>query len=819
MPEVEVLVQLDTGASRRERLSLDGRRFTIGRHAQNAVRLEGDNVSREHALVDLLADRMRVEDASSNGTLAGSVMLRREAAELPYGTPVKIGSYTLVIGAATSPASHAPGGPEATIEVRREIHRMLLENLDLAKLDAAKIDDPSMRPRVLGALRRIVKNLDPRIAPEVDRDVLVGELADEALGLGPLERFLADPTISEIMVVDPATIYVERAGALTRVDARFTDDERVRAVIERIVTPLGRRIDESSPLVDARLRDGSRVNAVIRPLALRGSCVTIRRFPTKALSLERLVAVGALTEAMGRFLVRSVAVRRNIVISGGTGSGKTTLLNVLSAAIPDGERIITIEDAAELQLAQPHVVPLETRPPNMEGKGEYTIRDLVRNALRMRPDRIVVGECRGGEALDMLQAMNTGHDGSLTTTHANSPAEALARLETLAMMAGIELPARAIREQIATSIHLVVQVARMSDGTRKVTCISEVAGLEEAGALEERPIFEFCRTGTGPDGKVLGVFRATGYLPSFLDQFIVQGLVRPGGALPMSAVDLALLKWAGSLLVVTGAFVWTMAAAGSPDGWPRRLWAGYVELLEGRLRRMYRWTSGHKIAGAQVAFMVGCAALRVLVGLPAWYLLAAAGAVVPPWWIERMRRRRVVALEGQIDGFLVALSNALKATPSVADAFQSVGALLPCPMCDEIATALKEVRFGSTLEEALSHMAARVGSAQLDAALSTVLIGRQIGGNLPKILDATAGSLREMGRLEGVVRTKTAEGKMQVWVLAVFPMALVMAISAISPGTFDPLTESPTGFALIAMAVLFWASGLLVARRILAVDI
>jgi pilus assembly protein CpaF len=529
MPEIDVLIQAEGGQARRERLRLDEQWFSIGRHAQNAVRLEGDNVSREHARVELLVDRMRVEDASSNGTLAGSVMLRHEAIELPYGTPVKVGPYTLVIGAEASAQPPALAATECTIDLRREIHRLLLENLDLAKLDPAKVDDPSMRPRVLTALRRIVRNLDPRIAPHVDRDVLVGELADEALGLGPLERFLADPTITEIMVVDPGTIYVERGGALTRTDARFTDDERVRAVIERIVTPLGRRIDESSPLVDARLRDGSRVNAIIKPLAVRGSCVTIRRFPGKALTLDRLIDIAAISHAMGRFLVRSVAVRRNIVISGGTGSGKTTLLNILSAAIPEGERIITIEDAAELQLAQPHVVSLETRPSNMEGKGEYTIRDLVRNALRMRPDRIVVGECRGGEALDMLQAMNTGHDGSLTTTHANSPGEALARLETLALMGGLELPARAIREQIASSIHLVVQVARLSDGSRKVTRVSEVAGLEEeGGAMKERPIFEFRRTGTGPEGKVLGDFRATGYLPSFLDQFIVQGLVRPG---------------------------------------------------------------------------------------------------------------------------------------------------------------------------------------------------------------------------------------------------------------------------------------------------
>ena len=262
---------------------------------------------------------------------------------------------------------------------------MLLEHLDLATIDAKKLDDPSMRPKVLNALRRIVAQIDAKIPPEMDRDGLIGELADEALGLGPLERFLSDGTITEIMVVDPNTIYIEQGGKITLSTARFTDDERVRAVIERIVTPLGRRIDESSPLVDARLKDGSRVNAVIRPIALRGACITIRKFSKVPLTLEKLISYGSINDRMGRFLTRCVHAKKNIVISGGTGSGKTTLLNVLSGAIPDDERIVTIEDAAELQLRQPHVVSLETRPANLEGRGEYTIRDLVKNALRMRP--------------------------------------------------------------------------------------------------------------------------------------------------------------------------------------------------------------------------------------------------------------------------------------------------------------------------------------------------------------------------------------------------------------------------------------------------
>jgi len=427
-----------------------------------------------------------------------------------------------------TPAGAARDRGLDAVALRRRIHQELLKNVDLTKMDATRSNDGALRPRVITALKRIVQELAVLIPPHVVHDQLIGELVEEALGLGPLEPLLADPTVTEIMVVDPRTIYVERSGRLELTSAIFTDDERVRAVIERIVTPLGRRIDESQPLVDARLPDGSRVNAIIRPLALRGTCITIRKFPKFRLGVDELIALGSLSIPMARFLARCVLVKKNILISGGTGSGKTTLLNVLSGTIPSDERIVTIEDAAELQLHQPHVVTLETKAPNMEGKGAFTIRDLVRNSLRMRPDRIIVGECRGGEALDMLQAMNTGHDGSLTTIHANSPTEALARLETLALMAGLDLPARAIREQIGRSIHVIVQQARMSDGSRRVTHISEIDELDDSGRFEVRNIFEFDQTGVGGKGEVQGDFQATGYLPSFLDEFFVRGVLGPG---------------------------------------------------------------------------------------------------------------------------------------------------------------------------------------------------------------------------------------------------------------------------------------------------
>ena len=578
--DLDVLIRTDAGEQRTSRLQTNGS-VTIGRDDRCDLKLESDLVSRKHVVIRFGNRTMRVEDHSTNGTMAGQHLLRRTAVDVDIGTPISVGEYTVTIHPAGAKrrarpepsrrehvAAHAPARPAmptrvppppepevrpeeprqpaprkqprsedqaapskrsaAKSELRREIHRQLLENLDLATMSASKLDDPSLRPKVLVALRRICEQMGQRIPESLDRDQLVGELADEALGLGPLEEFLSDPSISEVMVVDADTIYVEKNGRIELTDARFTDDERVRAVIERIVTPLGRRIDESSPLVDARLKDGSRVNAVIKPIALRGSCITIRKFAKTPLTLDKLYEFGGLTPQMGRFLSRSVVAKKNVVISGGTGSGKTTLLNVLSAAIPDDERIVTIEDAAELQLEQPHVVSMETRPANMEGKGEYTIRDLLRNAMRMRPDRIVVGECRGGEALDMLQAMNTGHDGSLTTTHANSPEEALTRLETLALMAGVELPSRAVREQIASSIDLIVQQTRFADGTRRITAVSEVAGIEEDGRFQLLPIFEFVRSGTGSHGEVMGEHKPTGYLPSFLNEFIVMGLVKRG---------------------------------------------------------------------------------------------------------------------------------------------------------------------------------------------------------------------------------------------------------------------------------------------------
>ncbi|HUJ28866.1 MAG TPA: ATPase, T2SS/T4P/T4SS family [Myxococcales bacterium] len=405
------------------------------------------------------------------------------------------------------------------------VHDRLIEAMDLRRLDLDAMASEELWTKTEGTIRQIVSKMDQsgEIDAHVDREELITDVLNEALGLGPLEVYLADEGISEIMVNSPTQVYVEREGKLERVQKAFSSPQAVLGVIERIVAPLGRHIDESSPLVDARLADGSRVNAIIPPLALKGPCITIRKFKRDLLTADNLIDFGTLTPQMAEFLDTCVKVRRNIVISGGTGSGKTTLLNILSSYIPERERIVTIEDAAELQLPQDHVVSLEARPANIEGKGQITIRDLVRNSLRMRPDRIVVGECRGGEALDMLQAMNTGHDGSLTTLHANTPRDALSRLETMVLMSGMDLPVRAIREQIAAAVNLIIQQTRFADGTRKVTAISEVSGME-MDVITMQDIFTFKQEGFDADGKVEGRFVATGFVPKFYDDLQRRGI-------------------------------------------------------------------------------------------------------------------------------------------------------------------------------------------------------------------------------------------------------------------------------------------------------
>lgn len=409
------------------------------------------------------------------------------------------------------------------IELRKSGHARLIAAIDLRRLNVARMSEEELSTTVGGLLRTVLSS-DPTFArPGIPTEALFKSIFDEVIGLGPLESLLADESITEIMVNRYNEIFIERGGQLTRSSTIFTDDQAVLGAIERIVAPLGRRIDESSPMVDARLKDGSRVNAVIPPLALKGPNITIRKFSKRKLQGEDLVRFGSLSPHMIDFLRVAVERRANIVISGGTGSGKTTLLNVLSNFIPDNERIVTVEDAAELQLSQSNLVSLEARPANMEGKGAVHIRDLVKNTLRMRPDRIVVGECRGGEALDMLQAMNTGHDGSLTTAHANSPRDCLSRLEVMTLMAGLDLPVHAIREQVVSAVDLIVQQTRFSCGTRRVTHVTEVSGIE-SGTVQMQDVFVFRQSGYNSEGKVQGTFHSTGYIPDFYQDLIRRGI-------------------------------------------------------------------------------------------------------------------------------------------------------------------------------------------------------------------------------------------------------------------------------------------------------
>jgi pilus assembly protein CpaF len=407
--------------------------------------------------------------------------------------------------------------------MKARLHRTLINRMDLTKLSSLT---PEQVHAEVSRLAETVLAQEAMPLSVSERERLVNDVQHELFGLGPLEPLLADSTISDILVNRHDMIYIERRGKLEPTNVRFKDDEHLMRVIERIVSSVGRRIDESSPMVDARLQDGSRVNAIIPPLAIDGPVVSIRRFGSDPLKMSTLIDFKALTKDIADMLQMVVTARLNVLISGGTGAGKTTLLNALSAYIPENERIVTIEDSAELQLQQPHTVRLETRPPNIEGRGEVTQRDLVRNALRMRPDRIVIGEVRGGEAIDMLQAMNTGHDGSLTTIHANTPRDALSRLETMIQMTGMRLSDRAMRQQIASALNLVVQVARLSDGSRRVTSISEITGMEgETITMQE--IFQYERTGVDAQGTVLGRFRPTGIRPRFAERLKACGLQLP----------------------------------------------------------------------------------------------------------------------------------------------------------------------------------------------------------------------------------------------------------------------------------------------------
>jgi pilus assembly protein CpaF len=524
----------------------------LGRSNDNDITLPSEKISRKHAKIFQQNGDIIIEDLkSANGTYINDNRIT-----IPYALKlsdiIKIEEFTIkvesevltsqeddtfdetVLPSIKKEISPSPSPKPELIDVqisseedkilqlKSKIHSRLIDFMDLKKINLESMEGKDLRDRTEKAVKNILKEIKSEIPKVIKLENLIKEVLDEALGLGPLEDLLADKRVSEIMVNSKDQIYVETGGKLTLSSSNFSSDEAVLGVIERIVAPIGRRIDESSPLVDARLMDGSRVNVIIPPLALNGPTITIRKFSKEKLIADDLVKFGSMNENMVKFLKICVENRKNILISGGTGSGKTTTLNIISSFIPDDERIVTIEDAAELQLSQDHVVSLESRPPNIEGKGAIHIRDLVRNSLRMRPDRIVVGECRGGEALDMLQAMNTGHDGSLTTGHANSPRDMLSRLETMVLMSGVELPSRAIREQIASAIDIIVQ-SRLKCGARKITQICEITGME-GDIITLQDIFAFEQHGFDENGKTIGEFKSSGYIPRFFESLREVGI-------------------------------------------------------------------------------------------------------------------------------------------------------------------------------------------------------------------------------------------------------------------------------------------------------
>jgi pilus assembly protein CpaF len=533
----------------------------IGRGEDNLVILQGWNIGREHAMLSVRKGGVFIEVLGGRAPVViNGAKVQGEHGPLRREDIVTIGSYRLRVlvdqdeaapvrvpqraanapvhldPVASPPAVEPPAAPvtglPATLQPsadmlawRTRVHQSLVRQMDLRRVDVRGMTDDDLRQKTSSLIEEIIeREFADELPRTINRRRLAKQVLDEAIGLGPLEDLLADETVTEVMVNCSDDIYIERAGRIEKSEVIFTSDKAVLAAIERIVAPLGRRIDESSPMVDARLADGSRVNAVIPPVALRGPSLSIRKFSKRKLSGDDLLQYGSVNRQMLEFMQVAVRERRNIVVTGGTGSGKTTLLNILSNFIPDHERIVTIEDAAELRLSQPNLVAMEARPANLEGKGLITIRDLVRNSLRMRPDRIVLGECRGGEALDMLQAMNTGHEGSLTTAHANSPRDALSRLEVMVMMSGMDLPMTVVREQIASAIDLIIHQRRFPCGSRKITHISEITGIE-SGTIQAQDLFTFrARDQGGPGGKVRGEYAATGAVPEFYEELADRGV-------------------------------------------------------------------------------------------------------------------------------------------------------------------------------------------------------------------------------------------------------------------------------------------------------
>ena len=732
------------------------------------------------------------------------------------------------------------------------MHRKLLNRINLEALAEAD------RSRAESEIRTLLGQLLAEEGTPLnlsERETLFTEVLDDVFGLGPLEPLLRDPSVSDVLVNTYNHVFVERAGVLERVPATFQDDAHLLRIIDRIVSRIGRRVDDSSPMVDARLEDGSRVNAIVPPLAVDGPLLSIRRFPAERLRASDLVNLVAMTPQMLEFLAHCVRARLNCLISGGTGAGKTTLLNALSSFISDRERIVTIEDAAELQLHQEHVARLETRPANVEGKGAIRQRQLVVNALRMRPDRIVVGEVRGEEALDMLQAMNTGHDGSLTTVHANTPRDALARIETMIAMGSTNLPERALRQQLASAIQLVVQQTRMSDGSRKVTSISEITGME-GDIITMQEIFMFEKRGVTQDGrgrwtipanrgasKVCGAAQDSRHPAP-------DGHVRRqrGGAVML--VPIVVFVFVTALILIVYAAARRLPGAVAGERLERRLREvterdapevdatilnqkakGPLPVVDrlftgqGGLARLIE-QSGVSISPSavtliSVAAAFGTGALTLVFSRrPVWALVAAfLASFLPFLWLKYKRSVRLRRFEEQFPEALDLLSRALRAGHAFQTAMSMVADELPAPVGTEFRKSFDQQNFGLPLKETLNELADRVPILDVRFFATAVSIQRETGGNLAEILDNLAHVVRERFKILRQVRVHTAQGRFTGYVLLGLPAFLAVALSIISPDHMSDLFEHRMGQTMLIGALVMQMVGFIWIRQVIKIEV
>ena len=743
-------------------------------------------------------------------------------------------------------------------ELKFTIHRKLLDRINLEALSSLAGERARAEIRIA-----VAKLVDEERTPLslAEKERVIEEVLDEVFGLGPLEPLLRDPTISDILVTTPKLVYIERGGKLYRTSVEFKDNTHLLRIIEKVVARVGRRVDESSPLVDARLPDGSRVNAAIPPVAVDGPLLSIRRFGKELLAGEDLVKKLALTEGMLELLKACVRARLNILISGGTGAGKTTLLNVLSSYIPENERIITIEDAAELRLRQTHVARMETRPANIEGHGAIKIRDLVINALRMRPDRIIVGEVRSEEALDMLQAMNTGHDGSLTTIHSNTPRDAVGRLEVLVGMANANMGVRSIRAQVTSAIDLMVQVARFSDGSRKITYVTELVGLE-GEQVTMQDIFLFEKSGIAENGKVLGRFKATGVRPRFYEKLRSSGIQLPASSVPDRCGDRAIMNAlvAFSFLVILALLLFSisfglrfyekqrrkrlvsMLRTVTENGEDRHVnllvdsgdrksglddVLGSVNVTDRIKKLLYEsglgWTPTRLLIMMSATFAVGAlASLRVPVSTPPAVralLLGLCAAFVPLYYVSAKRAKRLKALETLLPDALDFLARSMRAGHAFTISLEMVGEEIHEPLGPELRALFNEQNLGASLERSFASFSKRVPIPDIRFFCSAVLLQRQTGGNLSEILNRLSHIIRERFRLKGQVKAVSAHGRLTATILTLMPIATLVALMVTSPHYLDALLNSSIGRRIIAAGVVAQFLGNFFIRRIVKIKV